>query len=136
MSLGKRKSKQNDLFVPHGQLPSSPGHPFYAALNRLLGESNFDEELDILCSPFYREGGRPSIPPGVYFRMLFVGFFENIDSQRGIAWRCSDSLSLRAFLGLAMTDAVPDHSSLTRWRQRLPLEIHEEVFRMVLACCQ
>lgn len=134
MALGRRKSnRQQDLFISHQDLPTSPGHPFYKALNRLLTEIDLDEQLEILCAPYYRQGGRPSIPPGVYFRMLFVGFFENIDSQRGIAWRCSDSLSLRDFLGLSMSESVPDHSSLTRWRQRLPLEVHEEVFRMVLS---
>lgn len=132
MSLGKRKPNQPDLFISHAKLPSSPGHPFYAALNRLLEEECFDDQLEMLCAPYYRDGGRPSIPAGVYFRMLFVGFFENIDSQRGIAWRCSDSLSLRQFLGLSMSESVPDHSSLTRWRQRLPFEVHEEVFVMIL----
>ena len=93
--------------VPTNALPRSPGHPFYAALNALLQEANFDRYVEELCEPLYKEGGRPSIPPGVFFRMLFIGYFEGIDSQRGIAWRCSDSLSLRSFLGLAPTVAVP-----------------------------
>ena len=83
-----------------------------------------------------REMGRPGIPPGVYFRMVFVGYFEGIDSQRGIAWRCSDSLSLERFLGLALHETSPDHSSMTRTRKRLPLEVIGEVFRFVLAMAE
>lgn len=118
--------------VPTSALPRSPGHPFYVALNKLLAEARFDAYVEGLCEPFYREGGRPSIPPGVFFRMLFVGYFEGIDSQRGIAWRCSDSLSLRGFLGLKPTDSTPDHSSLTVIRQRLSKELIEQVFAFVL----
>lgn len=118
--------------VPTSALPRSPGHPFYAALNKLLAEAKFDAYVEDLCEPLYREGGRPSIPPGVYFRMLFIGYFEGIDSQRGIAWRCSDSLSLRSFLGLKPTESTPDHSSLTIIRQRLPKELIEQVFSFVL----
>ncbi len=118
--------------VPTSALPRSPGHPFYAALNKLLAEARFDSYVEDLCAPLYGEGGRPSIPPGVYFRMLFIGYFEGIDSQRGIAWRCSDSLSLRSFLGLKPTESTPDHSSLTIIRQRLPKELIEQVFSFVL----
>ena len=118
--------------VPTSALPRSPGHPFYVALNKLLAEAKFDAYVEGLCEPLYRDGGRPSIPPGVFFRMLFIGYFEGIDSQRGIAWRCSDSLSLRSFLGLKPTDSVPDHSSLTIIRQRLPKELIEQVFSFVL----
>ena len=83
--------------------------------------------------PYYHSHiGRPSIPPGVYFRMLLVGYFEGIGSQRGIAWRCGDSLSLREFLGIPLTEETPDHSSLTRVRDRLPLEVHTAVFQLVL----
>src|SRR5262249_38279060 len=86
-----------------------------------------------LCRPYYADGvGRPGIPPGTYFRMLLVGYFEGLDSQRAIAWRCSDSRSLRDFLGYLPTQATPDHSSLTRVRQRLPEVTHEEVFAWVL----
>lgn len=98
-----------------------------------MSEVNFDREVELLCKAFYADRrGRPSIPPGVYFRMLLIGFFEGIGSQRGIAWRCSDSLSLREFLGLGTTDSPPDHSSLTRVRDRLPLEVHQQVFLLVL----
>jgi transposase len=133
MALGRRKQNvQQELMVPTSALPRSPGHPFYVALNKLLAEAKFDAHVESLCEPLYREGGRPSIPPGVFFRMLFVGYFESIDSQRGIAWRCSDSLSLRSFLGLTPTQATPDHSSLTLIRQRLPKELIEQVFAFVL----
>jgi transposase len=133
MALGRRREKfQQELMVPTSALPRSPGHPFYVALNRLLSEAKFDAYVEGLCEPLYREGGRPSIPPGVYFRMLFIGYFEGLDSQRGIAWRCSDSLSLRSFLGLKPTESTPDHSSLTVIRQRLPKELIEQVFSFVL----
>jgi len=133
MALGKRSGeKQDTLWVPSDRL-RSPGHPFYDALNRLLASVDFDRRLEELCEPYYREGGRRGIPPGVYYRMLFVGYFEGLASQRAIEWRCADSLSLRSYLGLSATDRVPDHSSLTRIRQRLPLQIDESVHRMVLA---
>ena len=134
MSLGRRKREQQDLWVATCDLPKSPGHPFYSKLNELLGEAEFDEFAENLCRPYYSDGrGRPSIPPGIYFRMLFVGFFEGLDSQRAIAWRCSDSRSLQSFLGLDITQPTPDHSTLTVIRQRLPLEAHEAVFTFVLS---
>jgi transposase len=115
------------------ELAKSQGHPFYRKLNGLLAEAGFDAWVEEWCASYYAESlGRPSIPPGVYFRMIFVGYFEGIGSQRGIAWRCNDSLSLREFLGLAVTEASPDHSSLTRVHQRLPLEVHEQVFTFML----
>jgi transposase len=133
MVLGRRREQfQQELMVPTSSLPRSPGHPFYVALNKLLAESKFDAYVEGLCESLYREGGRPSIPPGVFFRMLFIGYFEGIDSQRGIAWRCSDSLSLRSFLGLKPTESAPDHSSLTIIRQRLPKELIDQVFAFVL----
>jgi transposase len=102
-------------------------------VNRVLEEAGFDRFVEDRCRPHYAEAqGRPSIPPGTYFRMLMVGYFEGLNSQRAIAWRCSDSLALRQFLGLGMSERVPDHSSLTVIRQRLPLELHEEVFAFVL----
>ncbi len=132
MALGRRKPNQEVLWVSPKDLPKSPGHPFYVALNRLFADFNFDEFVEGLCEPFYADRGRPSIPPGVYFRMLFVGYFEDLDSQRGIAWRCADSLTIRSFLGFAIDKASPDHSSMTRTRQRLPLWVFEEVFCFVL----
>jgi transposase len=135
MALGRRRSShQGELFLTSADLPQSPGHAFYDRLNTLLAEAEFDRFVEDLCRPHYAEDiGRPSLPPGTYFRMLFVGYFEGIDSQRGIAWRCADSLSLRAFLGIPFGEASPDHSSLTKIRQRLPEVIHERVFAHVLA---
>jgi Transposase domain (DUF772)/Transposase DDE domain len=137
MALGKRKQEEQLAWVSTADLPTSPGHPFYQKLNRLLGEAEFDKYVEGLCRPYYADGvGRPGIPPGVYFRMLFVGYFEGLDSQRAIAWRCHDSRSLQAFLGYSITDPTPDHSSLTIIRQRLPLAVHEQVFAKVLAIAQ
>ncbi len=135
MALGRRRSShQGELFVTSADLPQSPGHAFYDRLNSLLAEVQFDRFVEDLCRPHYAdEVGRPSVPPGTYFRMLFVGYFEGIDSQRGIAWRCADSLSLRAFLAIPPTEASPDHSSLTKIRKRLPEVVHEQVFARVLA---
>jgi transposase len=137
MALGRRKREQQELLVATSSLPQSPGHPFYERLNRLLAEAEFDEYVEELCRPYYADGvGRPGIPPGVYFRMLFVGYFEGLDSQRAIAWRCHDSRSLQGFLGYAITAPTPDHSSLTVIRKRLPLEVHEQVFAKVLHIAQ
>jgi transposase len=135
MSMGRRKTEhQPDLWVPTTDLPQSAGHAFYDKLNGLLADAGFDRHIEGLCQEHYADGvGRESIPPGVYFRMLLVGYFEGLDSQRGIAWRCGDSLSLRAFLGIPFGEATPDHSSLTKIRQRLPLDVHEQVFVFVLA---
>jgi transposase len=134
MSMRPRpKSKQPDLWIATSDLARTPGHPFYDRLNTVLAEAKFDEFVEQRCRAFYAEGkGRPSIPPGVYMRMLLVGFFEGLDSERGIAWRCADSLSLRHFLGIEMSEATPDHSSLCRIRQRLDVDVHEEVFTFVL----
>jgi transposase len=135
MALGRRRtSQQGELFLTSADLPQSPGHAFYDRLNELLAEADFDRFVEDLCQPHYaKEVGRPSLPPGTYFRMLFVGYFEGIDSQRGIAWRCADSFSLRAFLAIPPTEASPDHSSLTKIRKRLPEVVHERVFAHVLA---
>ena len=133
MALGRREvESQGTLWVATSQIARAPGHVFYQRLNRLLGEASFDTFVEELCESHYAQAGRPGIPPGTYIRMLFVGYFEGIDSQRGIAWRCQDSLSLRHFLGLKLTDNVPDHSSLTRIRDRLPIEVVQQVFAFVL----
>jgi hypothetical protein len=118
MALGKRKPQQNELFIPTAKLATGLGHPFYTKLNEVLAEAGFDEFVERLCAPYYKEGGRPGIPPGVYFRMLFIGYFEGLDGQRGIAWRCADSLALRSFLGIGITEATPVHASMTIIRQR------------------
>lgn len=138
MAMGKREAEQQqDLFVTHDRLPRSPGHVFYRKLNGVLAEGGFDRWVEGVCEPHYCRGvGRPSVPPGVYFRMLLVGYFEGINSQRGIAWRCSDSLSLREFLGVPLGQESPDHSSLSYIRQRLSLEVHQAVFVWVLALLQ
>jgi transposase len=138
MSMGRwQADHQAELWVPSAELPQSPGHVFYDMLNALLAEAQFDPYVEGLCREYYADGaGRESIPPGVYFRMLFVGYFEALDSQRAIAWRCADSLSLRAFLGVPLNESTPDHSSLTKIRQRLPLDVHEQVFIQVLTIAQ
>src|SRR5271169_3118457 len=133
MSLGRRTTKQDALFIPTALLATGPGHPFYTKLNEVLAEAGFDEFVEKLCAPYYKEGGRPGIPPGVYFRMLFIGYFEGLDSQRGIAWRCADSLALRTFLGIAITEATPVHASMTIIRQRLPELVFSKVFVFVLS---
>src|SRR5438093_10708803 len=133
MALGRRSQEQQEAWVATSALPKSPGHPFYHTLNQLLAEVDFDRWTEQLCTPYYAEKvGRPSIPPGVYFRMILIGYFEGISAQRGIAWRCSDSRSLQEFLGVPPTEETPDHSSMSRIHARLPIEVHAEVFRLVL----
>jgi len=138
MALGRRKrERQSELWIATQDVPQPAGHPFYRKLNQLLAEAEFDEYVESLCGPFYAAHlGRPGIPPGVYFRMLLVGYFEGIDSQRGIAWRCADSLSLKSFLGYSLAEATPEHSSLTVIRNRLSVEVHEQVFTFVLKIAQ
>lgn len=132
--MGRRKPRQSEMFVPHNAT-RSPGHRFYQKLNELLDGAKFDQKVETLCAPFYdadRSKGRESVPPGVYFRMLLIGYFEGIESERGICWRCDDSLSLRDFLGLNLTDRVPDHSTLCRTRSRLGKDVYNAVFQLVL----
>ena len=134
MAMGREAEVQGDLVVSWAEMPRSPGHAFYDRLQKLLGDAGFDGFVETTCKPFYAPRmGAPSLPPGRYFRMHMIGYFEGIDSERGIAWRCSDSLSLREFLRLASRDKVADHSWLSRTRSRLPHEVHEEVFGWVLA---
>ena len=133
MSVGNQEDLQSSMWIAYDQIPRGQGHAFYDHLQRILRRGHFDRFAEQLCAPFYAKVmGRPSIPPGRYFRMLLVGYFEGIDSERGICWRCADSLSLREFLQLDTTQAVPDHSSLSRIRARLPLETHHTVFTFVL----
>jgi len=134
MAMGNWKAeRQSALWVPTSELPAPPGHPFYQQLNAILRKHGFDRFVEGLCQKFYAPTmGRPSIPPGVYFRMLLVGYFEGIDSERGIAWRVADSIALRGFLGYELTEAPPDHSTLSRTRRLMDLETHEEVFRWIL----
>lgn len=126
------EERQRELFVATDRMARAPRHVFYEKLNGLLREAGFDRWVEGLCEEFYSDRGRGSIPPGRYFRMLFVGYFEGIESQRGIAWRCDDSLSLKVFLNLEPFDEAPDHSSLTKIGDRLPTEVYREVFQFVL----
>ena len=133
MALGRQGERQTDLIVGWAELPRSPGHAFYDRLQTVLREAGFDGFAEQQCAPYYASKlGRPSLPPGRYFRMHLIGYFEGIDSERGLEWRCADSLSLREFLRLGTTEAVPDHTWLSRTRSRLPLEVHEAVFTWVL----
>src|SRR4051794_16274098 len=133
MALGRQGERQTELMVGWAELPRSPGHVFYDRLQAVLLEAEFDGFAEAQCAPFYAtRQGRPSLPPGRYFRMHLVGYFEGIDSERGLEWRCADSLSLREFLRLGTTEPVPDHSWLSRTRSRLPLEVHEAIFAWVL----
>jgi transposase len=132
MAIGKRKVQQDELFIPTAKLAAGPAHPFYSKLNQVLAGAGFDDFTEKLCAPYYKDGGRPGIPPGTYFRMLFIGYFEGIDSQRGIAWRCADSLALRSFLGVSWTETTPVHASMTIIRQRLAESVFDKVFVFVL----
>jgi transposase len=130
--MGKREGEQEDLFVTHQQLRSQ-SHPFYRAMNRVLADQGFDRHVEQLCSKFYaKKMGRPGLAPGIYFRSLLLGFFEGIDSERGIAWRAADSLSLRDFLGVPASKLTPDHSTISRTRRLIDLETHQAVFTWVL----
>ena len=123
------------MWVPTTELPTAASHPFYQRLNQLLQEHGFDDVVETQCASFYAETmGRPSLPPGIYFRLLLIGYFEGIDSERGIAWRAADSLALRDFLGLGLADAPPDHSTISRTRRLVALETHRAVFTWVLQC--
>src|ERR671939_172937 len=133
MALGRQKERQADLMVGWAELPRSPGHAFYDRRQAVLVGAGFDGFAEKECAPYYASRrGRPSLPPGRYFRMHLVGYFEGIGSERGLEWRCSDSLSLREFLRLGTIEPVPDHSWLSKTRSRLPLEVHEAVFAWVL----
>src|SRR6056297_108306 len=137
MSVGRRRTEEQcEFWVAAEQLGRGPRNAFYDKLNEVLAEADFDRELEKAVEPYYCTTGRKSLPPGVYFRMLFVGYFEDIPSQRGIAWRCEDSRSLARFLGYRPGESTPDHSTLSLTRDRLPLEIHSLAFELVLAALQ
>jgi transposase len=130
MAIGKRKPKQQGLFVAATEIVKAASHPFYTKVNEILDRNKVDRRLEYLCKRFYAPTmGRPGLAPGIYFRMLLVGFFEGIDSERGIAWRVADSLSLRDFLGFSVTEETPDHSTVSRTRRLIPVETHRAVFR-------
>src|SRR6202162_2353583 len=132
MAMGTRQSEQGSLWVAMAKLPKSPGHPFYARLSALLDADDFDRFVEGQCARFYAPVmGRPSLAPGRYFRLLLVGYFEGIDSERGMAWRASDSLTVRAFLRLPVDEPPPDHTTVSRTRRAIDLERHRAVFTWV-----
>ena len=133
MGTRKRREKQEEIWIAQAELASAPGHPFYQRLNGLLDGERFDEFVEGRCAKFYAaKYGRPSLTPGIYFRSLLVGYFEGIDSERGIAWRMADSLALRRFVGIALDEDTPDHSTISRTRRRIDVDTHREVFGWVL----
>src|SRR5262245_1679577 len=132
MAMGKRKSEQAPMWVAATELPISPGHPFYVRLNEILDAAGFDRFVEEQCRSFYAPVmGRPSLAPGRYFRLLLIGYFEGLDSERGIAWRAADSLAVRQFLGLGLDEAAPDHSTISRTRRLIDIEAHQAVFTWV-----
>jgi transposase len=135
MAMGTRKrDRQQDLWIATKDVVETPANAFYDRLNEILDEHKFDAKVERLCSKFYKKSpyGRPSMAPGVYFRSLLIGYFEGLDSERGIAWRTTDSLSLRKFLGYELDEATPDHSTISRTRRLYWLETHKAIFRWVL----
>jgi transposase len=134
MAMGKRKrhAKQTSMWVATQDLPRSAAHPFYARLNQILDQHDFDDFVEGLCERFYADEGRPGLPPGRYFRLLLIGYFEGLDAERAIAWRAADSFALREFLGLELPEAPPDHSTISRTRRLIDLETHEAVFTWML----
>jgi transposase len=134
MAMGKRKrhAKQASMWVATQDLPRTAAHPFYTRLNQILDTHGFDRYVEDLCQRFYADEGRPGLPPGRYFRLLLIGYFEGLDAERAIAWRAADSFALREFLGLVLPDAPPDHSTLSRTRRLIDLETHQAVFTWIL----
>jgi transposase len=118
MGTRRRRQRQEQIWIAHQEVSKGPAHPFYAWVNELLEEKNFDEFAEKECAKFYADSiGRPSLAPGIYFRLLLVGYFQGIDSERGIAWRAADSLGLRRFLGIGIDEQTPDHSTISRTRR-------------------
>ena len=135
MAMGTRKQqeRQEGFWVATADLPRSAGHPFYERLNELLEEAGFDALVEERCRKFYAaKMGRPSLAPGVYFRLLLIGYFEGLDSERGMAWRAADSLGLRRFLRIGLEEMTPDHSTISRTRRLIDVETHREVFTWAL----
>jgi transposase len=132
MGKRKRKLRQQSMWIATQDLPRSASHPFYTQLNRILDQNGFDDYVEKLCSAFYAPTmGCPGLAPGRYSRLL-LGFFEEIESERGIAWRAADSLTVRAFLGLELDEAPPDHSTISRTRWLIDIETHRDVFTWIL----
>jgi transposase len=135
MAMGKRKHRQRQaaMWIATNDLPTTAAHPFYTRLNKVLDDGGFDAYVETLASAFYAETlGRPGLAPGTYFRLLLIGYFEGLDSERAIAWRAADSFALREFLGLVLPDAPPDHSTISRTRRLIDLETHQAVFTWIL----
>src|SRR5579871_2408599 len=135
MAMGTRqqRQRQEELWVPAASLARPASHPFYERLNRILEECRFDEFVEDLCRPFYAQRlGRPSLSPGMYFRLLMVGYLEGIDSERGIAWRASDSLSIRSFGRIGLDKSVPDHSTISRTGRLMDVETHRPADTVLL----
>jgi transposase len=125
MAMGKSKPKQETFLVASSVVALGSGHPFYARLNDILRAAGFDAYVEKLCEKYYApKMGRPSLPPGLYFRALLVGYYEGLDSERGIAWRVADSLAIRDFLGLSLDERAPDHSTLSKTRRLIELDTH------------
>jgi len=133
MGTRKQQERQEGLWIAAAELPRSGGHPFYERLNKLLEKAGFDAFVEERCRKFYApKMGRPSLAPGMYFRLLLIGYFEGLDSERGIAWRAADSLALRSFLRIGLDEVPSDHSTISRTRRLLDVETHREVFTWVL----
>ena len=132
MGTRKKRQRQEGLWYG-GELPAAPGHPFYKRLNEILDNAKFDPFCETSCASFYHHKlGRPSLPPGQYFRVMMVGFFEGLDSERGIAWRLADSLTLRQFLSIGLDEKTPDHVTISRTRRLIDGETHQRIFSWVL----
>ena len=132
MGTRKKRERQEALWYG-GELSIAPGHPFYSRLNEVLDKAGFDRFCEVSCAGFYHSKlGRPSLPPGLYFRIMMIGFFEGIDSERGIAWRLADSLTLRQFLSIGLDEKTPDHVTISRTRRLIGSETHQRVFTWVL----
>jgi transposase len=134
MAMGTRKKRQRQEELWYGgELPTAPGHPFYQRLNEVLENAQFDSFCETNCATFYHKKlGRPSLPPGQYFRVMMIGFFEGLDSERGIAWRLADSLTLRQFLSIGLDENTPDHVTISRTRRLIDAETHQQTFTWVL----
>ena len=133
--MGKRNRapRQSTIWIATNDLPRAAAHPFYESLNRVMDQVGFDTHVERLCAPFYAATmGRPSLAPGRYFRLLMVGYFEGLDSERAIAWRAADSFALRRFLDLELPEGPPDHSTISRTRRLIDLETHQAVFTWIL----
>jgi transposase len=134
MAMGTRKKRERQEALWYGgELPAAPGHPFYNRLNEVLEKADFDGFCEDSCASFYdAKLGRPSLPPGMYFRIMMIGFFEGIDSERGVAWRLADSLTLRQFLSIGLDERTPDHVTISRTRRLIDGETHQRIFTWVL----